>query len=169
MKSSRAALVERQNRFQSHLDTHRGILIRVVSTYAHRPEDQQDLAQDIMLQLWRAYERYDPRRQFSTWMYQVALNTAISWFRKHHLRTRHHAEPERLEDIAQSASISIESHALSLMIQSLSELDRALLILYMEDHSASEIGEVLGLSPSNVATKINRLKQQLRLQAQDNL
>lgn len=164
MIAAKTALAERQSLFQNKLDAHRKIIFKVVAAFTWQREDQQDLAQEITFQLWRAFANYDGNRLFSTWMYQVALNTAISWSRKHKLRQ--HVSDEALEDMPAPEASDSDSESLYALIDQLDELNRALLLLYIDEHSHVEIGEILGISPSNVATKINRLKIRLRLQAE---
>lgn len=166
MNAAKTALADRQARFESQLETHRKILFKVVGAFTWHPEDSQDLAQEITVQLWRAFPKYDERRTFSTWMYQVALNVAISWSRKATLRSRHHAPAEALDGVPASEPGGADSQALYNLIESLDELNRALLLLYIEERSHAEIGEILGISPANVATKINRLKHRLRLEVE---
>lgn len=154
-------------RFEDLLERHRKIVFKVANSYAWHPDDRAELAQDIALQLWRAFPGYDPQRRFSTWMYRIALNVAISQVRSrsHHDR---HVVPfdETLHDAAVDWRDTLESddavRALHRVIATLDVLDRALLLLYLDEHSYREIGEVLGLTETNVATKINRLKQRLR-------
>ncbi|MBX3117926.1 MAG: sigma-70 family RNA polymerase sigma factor [Fimbriimonadaceae bacterium] len=166
MTSVKTDLADQQSLFQSQIESHKGIIFKVVSSYAWLAEDQQDLAQEITLQLWRAYPKYDPSRTFSTWMYQVALNTAISWARKWKLRNQHLTTAEELADIPEPTSEGLDSQALYSLIAGLDEFSRALLMLYIEERSHAEIGEILGISPQNVATKLTRLKQRLRLEVE---
>jgi RNA polymerase sigma-70 factor (ECF subfamily) len=119
--------------------------------------------------LWRAWPGYDPARTFSTWMYRIALNVAITFLRSDGHRRRH-AVPldEVAHDLADSNAADHEAgdqvRVLHRFIATLEPLDRALLLLYLEEHSTREIAEVLGISESNVTTKIGRLKQRIRNQ-----
>jgi RNA polymerase sigma-70 factor (ECF subfamily) len=119
--------------------------------------------QEIRLQLWRAYPSYDPGRTFSTWMYRVALNTAISFARDARAR-RQRAVPLDHTDLAEPAKPEADDRLAELyrVLHGMEELDRALLVLYLEDRSYREIGEILGISETNVGTKLNRLKQRVR-------
>ena len=152
--------------FAALLQRHRGILSKVAGTYAWQADDRDDLMQEIAAQLWRAWPGYDPARPFSTWMYRIALNVAIS-----HVRSRTRGvQPESWhEDHHELADPRAHDHEgrqqvdqLYRFIQAQPPLDRALLLLYLEDHSYREMADVLGLSETNVATKIGRLKQRLR-------
>ena len=155
----------RHARFEALLQAHRGVVFKVARTYCLNPDDRDDLAQDITAQLWRAFDRYDGQRPFSTWMYRIALNVAISQVRTRSLRERHHVPLDESHDVADTHD-SLEADArlrvLEGFLATLGPLDRALLLLYLEEHGHREIGEVLGLSETNVATKIGRLKQRLR-------
>ncbi len=156
-----------QSSFAALIDQHRRIIFKVANTYAFQAQDRDDLAQEIATQLWRAFPGYDPQRTFSTWMYRIALNVAIS-----HVRTsvRHgrHAVPLEAEvhDLADENSPDHEAdqqlRALHRFIAQLDKLNRALLLLYLEDQSYREIAEILGISETNVATKLSRLKQRIR-------
>lgn len=159
----------RQQQFQTLLEQHRKIVFKVANTYSNHPEDRADLAQEIAAQLWKAFPQYDSGRVFSTWMYRIALNVAISFLRSSQQRTSH---TEALEDhhnevigVAVAGDEDAEPiRLLNRIIQQLEPLNRALLLLYLEERSQRDIAEVLGISESNVATKIQRLKQRIRLQ-----
>ena len=142
-----------QNRFAALLAQHRGIVFKVAATYCRHPEDRQDLAQEIAAQLWRAFCGYDPARLFSTWMYRIALNVAISHVRSTSGSAQHQVDQQLRTFYA--------------VIDRQSPMDRALLLLWLEDRSQREIAEVIGISESNVATKLNRLKQRIRQQLAD--
>lgn len=155
-----------QERFWELLEQHRRIVFKVANTYGWRPEDRADLAQEIRAQLWRAFPAYDPTRSFSTWMYRVALNVAISFVRTNRRRERHTVP---LEDDVHDVAYETDGgagderiRALYRVIDQLDELNRALLLLYLEEHTYREIADILGLSETNVATKLSRLKQRLR-------
>lgn len=161
-----AAADSMREAFVALVDQHRGVIHKVVRAYCWSADDRDDLAQDILAQLWRAYPGYDRTRPFTTWMYRVALNVAISWLRAH--APRHRAtvplEPG-VHDIAGGGPDPAADERLRALlgaIRQLEPLDRALVLLYLDDHSHRDIAAVLGLSETNVATKIHRLKQRLR-------
>jgi RNA polymerase sigma-70 factor (ECF subfamily) len=158
------------------LREHQRIVFKVAGAYSRSEHDRDDLAQEIAAQLWRSFAAYDPRRaKFSTWMYRVALNVAISHVRDAARHDAEHSPPfgtARLETMADGGAAPYETAernermiALRNFIGGLDPLNRALVLLYLEDRSYSEIAEVLGLSETNVATKLNRIKQKLRAQA----
>jgi RNA polymerase sigma-70 factor (ECF subfamily) len=152
--------------FAALLERHAGIVFKVANSYANDPDDRADLRQEIAAQLWRAWPGYNPARSASTLMYRIALNVAISHLRGRSLRERHHVPfDEELHD-AGSDGVDHETvqrlHLLQRVIAGLEPLDRALLLLYLDEHSHREIGEVLGISETNASTKIARLKQRIR-------
>ena len=156
-----------QNRFQSLLDQHRKIVFKVANTYGRTPDDRSDLAQEISAQLWRAFPRYDAGRPFSTWMYRIALNVAISFARRSGLRRARTVAWSEVEDrpdrlVGQVSELDDRVVELQRFIETLDDLNRALLLLYLDEQSYREIAEVLGISETNVATKISRLKQRIR-------
>ena len=153
--------------FAHQLERHRKIVFKVANSYAWHPDDRDELAQDIAMQLWRAFPGYDPQRRFSTWMYRIALNVAISYVRSRSQHDHHIvAFDAALHDVADERGVDAETddqiRALQRVIARLDVLNRALLLLYLDEHSYREIGDILGLSETNVATKINRLKQRIR-------
>ena len=174
MKQAASMAIEahRQDEFRDLLERHRKIVFKVANTYGREADDRAELAQEIAAQLWRAFPGYDPQRTFSTWMYRIALNVAISHVRSETQRQRH-AVPldDELHDIADYHGTDHEAdervRALHRFIGQLEPLNRALLLLYLEDHSYREIADILGISETNVATKISRLKQRIRSDVSD--
>jgi RNA polymerase sigma-70 factor (ECF subfamily) len=155
--------------FADLLERHRGIVLKVANSYASAPEDRADLAQDIAAQLWRAWPGYDASRPATTWMYRIALNVGISHLRGRGLRDRHHVPfDEAMHDIAAhgatdaGAGIDHDVRRLQQVIAALAPMDRALVLLYLDERSHREIAEVLGITESNVATKLSRLKARIR-------
>jgi RNA polymerase sigma factor (sigma-70 family) len=153
--------------FTSLLEQHAGIIRKVALGYASTFADRQDLSQEITLQLWRAYPRYSPDRPFSTWMYRIALNVAISFLRRHThpVRQTVSLEHDEIEVLDESVGRTEPDERIALLqqvIAALAPLDRGLLLLYLDDHSYREIATVLGITETNVATKLNRLKQRAR-------
>ncbi len=153
--------------FARLLQDHHGIVATVAASYCRDPHDRADLMQEIAVHLWRAWPKYDPAKPFSTWMYRIALNVAISAVRSATLRRRH-AVPldESLHDTADPAPHDPQAEqqvrALHRFIHAQAPLDRALLLLYLDERSHRDIAEILGLSETNVATKISRLRQRIR-------
>jgi RNA polymerase sigma factor (sigma-70 family) len=153
--------------FLALLAEHAGILHKVAATYSRTAEDRRDLEQEIAAQLWKAFSRYDPERKFSTWMYRVALNVAISALRSVSRRDRRFVPlsdlgTEPVDPRAPDLEDDPRVRQLRRFIDGLGELDRALVLLYLEEQSYRDIALVLGITETNVATKISRLKQRIR-------
>ena len=160
---------EQQRVFEGLLREHQRIVFKVVSVYARHPEDRRDLTQEICVQLWRSFPSFDEgRARFSTWMYRVALNVAISQMRRQPRPDEFETLDQQQLDAMGGAEGIVEPdervEALHRFIDQLDPLNRALILLYLEDRSYGEIAEILGISETNVATKISRIKQKLRSQ-----
>lgn len=155
--------------FLAQVDLNRGILFQVANAYCRDPEDRRDLVQDILVQVWRSFDRFDGRCKFSTWMYRIALNVAISFTRAERARAAPLLQDEArlcgLPDLSDPGPPAEELAFLRRFIDGLPALDKALILLYLDDRPHAEIAEVLGLTATHVATKIGRLKQRLREQA----
>jgi RNA polymerase sigma-70 factor (ECF subfamily) len=154
----------RQEEFEALLEAHRGILHKVANTYCRNLADREDLVQEIAVQLWRSFPRFDGRCRFSTWAYRIALNVAISHARQESARARHTvpAEDRHVEIADEPGPPAEELQLLHSFIEGLDGLYKALALLYLDGNSHQEIAEVLGISATNVATKIARLKERLR-------
>ena len=152
--------------FAGLLEAHRAIVFKVANTYCRNPDDRADLVQEIAAQLWRAWPGYDAQRRFSTWMYRIALNVAISFVRTDAPLKRTAVALDEAHDVADEDATDhdVDEHVrlLQAFIERQPAVDRALLLLYLEDRSQREIAEILGLSETNVSTKIGRLKQRIR-------
>ena len=151
------------DRFLALLQEHARILQKVVRTYCRNGEEL-DLVQEISAQLWKAFASFDKQRKFSTWMYRIALNVAISWARATGRRQRSvslEASFDPVDPRVAPREPDDRASALHRFIQGCDELNRALLLLYLEEHSYREISEVLGITETNVATKLSRLKQRI--------
>jgi RNA polymerase sigma-70 factor (ECF subfamily) len=161
------ATTDLSEQFGELLERHRKIVFKVANTYCRDLHERADLAQEIATQLWRAFPAYDGQRSFSTWMYRIALNVAISFVRTNSQRERL-AVPldEELHDTVGDTGVEAEAdervRILHRCIEQLDPLNRALLVLYLDERSQREIAEILGISETNVATKIGRLKQRIR-------
>jgi RNA polymerase sigma factor (sigma-70 family) len=156
-----------QERFQTLMEEHKKILYKVCHSYCRNPGDRGDLAQEIIVQLWRSFRSFDQRVRFSTWMYRIALNVAISFYRRESVRTRHivPGSEHLLETVDETSNRSEEMQVLYEWIAGLDPLNKALVILYLDGNNYQEIADVLGISQTNVATKIGRLKETLRQEA----
>ena len=147
--------------FTELLDRHRGILHKVSSMYADTPVDREDLVQEIAYQLWKSYPSFRGESRTGTWVYRVALNTAMATFRKRRPAITY---PDVLPEPGDAPLLAEESPTERLFsaIRQLSEADRALTALFLEDLSHEEIGKVLGITPNHVGVKLHRIKAKLK-------
>jgi RNA polymerase sigma-70 factor (ECF subfamily) len=157
-------------RFAALLQTHRRIILHVARLYAGHADDRADLAQEICVQLWRAFPGYDAARTFSTWAYRIALNVGISHLRQHMAHRERFAPwsdeiADRVADPTPGPGALDPLRELEVLVAALAPLERALVGLYLDDLSYAEIADVLGLTETNVATKLNRLKARWRDQS----
>mgnify|MGYP000864456309 FL=1 len=148
------------------LEEHKLIIYKICNSYCKNAGDRDDLAQEISYQLWRSFTHFDGRVKFSTWMYRVALNVAITFYRK--TKTNEAIiqlrEPDTETEDSRDDTGETEKNinTLQRFINELKELDKALMILYLEEKSYSEISEILGITETNVATRISRIKDKLK-------
>jgi len=141
------------------------MLYKVCRLYCFTEVDRQDLFQEIVIQLWRSWPAFRREAKFSTWLYRIALNTAISGLRRQHrLITPTDPEqlPTELQDIQYSADKEEQLQLLYAAIDRLTEVEKALTMLYLEDRSYQEMEEILGISQNNLRVKMNRIKDKLR-------
>lgn len=155
-----------EQEFIQLLNKHQNIIHKVCSVYMADYADKEDLFQEVTLQAWKAYPTFRGDAKFSTWLYRVALNTAITFFRKEKKQVPVFST-DILPDTSESHNpIEEQVSAMYKAIGELSKIDKALIMLYLEDYSYIEIGEMLGISANNVAVKMNRLKAKLKEQTQ---
>ncbi|GAB3517103.1 RNA polymerase sigma factor [Emticicia fontis] len=152
----------KSEKFLRVLQSHKGIIYKVANAYCKDAEDRNDLVQEIMIQLWKSFDNYNEQFKYSTWIYQIALNVAISIYRKES-RRQQIANPMH-EGILNYTDTPIQDETeenisiLHRFIAELKELDKALMLLYLEEKSYKEIAEIIGISETNVATRIGRIK-----------
>ena len=151
--------------FLKILEDHKGIIFKVSHTYSQDAEDQKDLVQEVIIQLWNSFDKYDPRYKASTWIYRIALNVAISFYRKLSTRRKHEKDlAQHFLEIAHHQPVDEREEVqwLYSFINGLDEMNRALMILYLDGNSHEEIAQVLNISTTNVGTKINRIKGKIK-------
>ncbi|WP_374950195.1 RNA polymerase sigma factor [Mucilaginibacter sp.] len=152
-----------------HLIQHnKKLIFKVCNTYCTDPEDRKDLVQEVIIQLWRSFPKYNEQYKLSTWMYRIALNTAISFYRSDNRRRSNTTTlSDSLIEIPNDDTSFELNEKISLLYQfigRMNKLDKALMILYLDNNSYKDMAEVMGISETNVATKISRLKQHLKQQ-----
>ena len=162
----------KKDRFIKTIDTHKKIIYKIVNSYCHNKEDRKDLEQEIIIQLWNSFDKYNAEYKYSTWMYRIALNVAISftrkenrWYTKNKVcneNTIYNIIDEDETEINNKTELDDNIKLLQKFINDLNELNKALMLLYLEDKSYDEIAKILGITKTNVATKISRLKLKLK-------
>lgn len=147
------------------LEDNKAIIFKICQVYCPDKTQHQDLAQEIIYHIWKSGRSFDPEKKFTTWMYRVALNVAISFYRKQS-RAPDIIPLSGIEDSLAGTDATDEQEEklarLQQLIQELRELDRALILLYLESKTYREIAEILGITETNVASKINRIKEKLK-------
>lgn len=116
----------------------------------------------MTIALWRSFERYDPSRPFATWMYRIVLNVAISFFRSESRHVGRLAPLEGVEPTGEAVSDDPRVGSLLECIDELGPLDKALVLMYLDGYPHAEIAGILGITPTNTATKLARIKERLR-------
>ena len=156
---------ELENQFVTELENNQNIVHKVCSLYTDDRDSHKDLFQEITIQLWKAYPKFRGDSKFSTWMYRVALNTAITLYRKSKRRPQTRDYDSVICKIRAEEYDPTEEQQLKLMysaIRQLGDIDKALVFLYLEDKNYSEIAETLGITEVNARVKMNRIKTKLK-------
>jgi RNA polymerase sigma-70 factor (ECF subfamily) len=152
--------------FRETIEKHKGIFFKVAQTYCADEDDRQDIVQEILIQVWQSLENYVPKFKISTWLYRISLNVAISFYRKNSSRKKSSVSIHEQISVFQQEQVSekaLELNLLNQFINELNELDKALILLYLEEKSQAEIADILGITQTNVATKVGRIKGKLKL------
>ena len=157
-------VITKEQEFAKLIKDNQGLIIKISRLYTNSLEDEEDLFQEIVLQLWRSYDTFKGGSKISTWMYRVALNTAITLFRK---KTRSPKTDERMDfhyndyledDEEKQQQITL----LYKVIKMLPKVERAIVMMYLDDLPYRDISENLGISEVNARVKMNRLKKRLK-------
>lgn len=144
------------------IEAHKGIILKICRGYCRDPGDRDDLQQEILFQLWKAIPRYTPTVLFTTWMYRIALNVAISFYRKAQREKQILVFPEAVPEEPAPATDKEPIRLLHQFIQQQTALDKALLLLYLENRPYTEIAEIIGITATNVGTRLGRLREKLK-------
>lgn len=155
---------EKEQEFLNRIESHKGILYKVSKMYMDNHDDQQDLFQEIVCQLWKSYDSFRNESQFSTWMYRVAVNTAIIFLKKEKRKVdKYEIASENIkEDEGDSHIKESQIDHFYKAVQKLEKIDKAIIFYQLEGFSHREIGENLGISEGNARVKLNRAKDKLK-------
>ena len=151
--------------FVTLLEENQKIVHKICRIYTQSEAEHKDLFQEISIQLWRSFDRFEGKSKFSTWMYRVGLNTAITLYRKNKKRVDTNSlndDISRIELDQYDPVVDEQLNWLYQKIEEFSEIDKALVLLYLEDKKYDEIADTLGISAVNARVKMNRIKQRLK-------
>ena len=159
-------MITKDQEFTRLIKENKGIIYKICNSYCAGKDDRDDLAQEIIYNLWKSFDSFNDAFKFSTWMYRIALNVAISFYRQEKKFKNHHSISEGLivfeDDSENKNEVENNLRLLQDFINELKEIDKAIILLYLDDKSHREIAEITGFTETNVATKINRIKDKLR-------
>jgi RNA polymerase sigma factor (sigma-70 family) len=157
--------LKKEEAFVNLIKENEGLIFKVTTIYGHDAEDRKDLYQEIVLQLWKGFDQFKGYSQASTWMYRVALNTSISRLRKEKNKgIKITFDEELVNHIVDNKDTFLEerSRELYLQIAKLNDLEKAIILLYLENKNHNEIAEITGISMSNVSTRMARIKEKIK-------
>jgi len=155
-----------QKEFLELIQQHKGLIYKVCYLYAHDEASKQDLFQEIVIQLWKLFGSFRGEAKISTWMYRIALNTALTDLRRRKTKVDlHYTDQSNLdiEEVQYDSQRDEEEKLLYRAIAKLSQIEKAVVMMYLEDKSYEEMEEVLGISQGTLRVKMNRIKEKLRL------
>lgn len=156
-----------KEKFIQILNENKWVLYKVINTYCKDLDDRKDLEQEILIQLWKSFDSYNSQYKISTWIFKIAMNVSISFYRSN-INRKSKTSPisesifQVPAQIDNSESLNEERIFLNDFINQLDEFNKEILVLYLDNHSYREIADIVGITESNVGTKINRLKNKLR-------
>lgn len=148
---------KKTNRFITLIQEHERIIHKVIGLYIDNKEDKKDCYQEIMVQSWKAYDRFEGRSRFSTWLYKVCLNTALTFKKRQPKET---GPIEEVTHIAEQRPVE-KSETLYLIIKQLNEVDKMIITLHLEGYKNPEISEITGMATNNINVKIHRIKNHI--------
>ena len=154
-----------QVQFLNRVQDHKGIIEKVLWLYVDREEDRKDVRQEILLQAWRTFANFKQNAAFSTWLYRVALNTALTFFKKQQKAPT--LSTEQVADVGyQPEFANNETELLYKAIKQLGQAERLIITLHLDGYGNDEIAQISGISANNVGVKLHRIKKQLVQQLQ---
>jgi len=154
-----------QETFAKQLKTHELMVYKICRLYGKSEDDQKDLFQEIVIQLWKAFPKFRGESKFSTWLYRIGINVAITQYRKHRNRI-YETDIESLKFELPADELSLEQEEqlqqMYSAISQLNDIEKAIVMLYLEDKSYDEMEEIMGISNGNLRVRMNRIKEKLR-------
>ena len=153
-----------QTDFIELIENNKKLIYKVSHMYCDSTIDKKDLFQDIISNLWISYPSFQNKSKISTWIYRVSLNTAITWFRDYTKQSKNIEYTNLIPNLPDETDSTVDElyDQLFSAINSLGKIDKAIILLLLDEYTYEEIGEIVGITKTNVATKISRIKLKLR-------
>ncbi len=151
--------------YTSSILPYSGIIIKICRAYTDSQEDFEDYYQEVCLQIWRSKDRFRGDSKWSTWIYRLSLNICLTLIKKKKKNRQHHTSDYSLQDEKTEDSHAFSDESLNLLydaIRRLSEIDRAVILLYLEEKPNKEIADIIGTTPNNIGVRVNRIKERLK-------
>jgi RNA polymerase sigma-70 factor (ECF subfamily) len=147
--------------FLSLIQSNTGIIFKVINLYLDVADEKADLYQEIVLQAWRSYSTFKGKSKFSTWLYQLSLNTALTYNRKKYPYKNKVDLSETVFDKATTQNLE-DSDLLMQALRTLNEVDRSIIALHLDGYNHQEVAEIVGITKNHVAVKVHRIKNELQ-------
>ena len=161
-----------KEKFISVIKDNQNLIYKICYSYCSNSENRKDLQQEILMQLWNSFSKFDGRVKISTWIYRIALNTAITFYRNDcKYKDKKVTIDASIISLSYFESDSEQDETIVMLyhfIERLDEMDKALILLYLDDNKYKDIADILGISETNIATKISRIKKSLKEQFSNN-
>ncbi len=158
--------MDKKEKFLDAINEHKGLIFKIASVYTSTIEDRDDLTQEIIYQFWKSFDTFVQKSTLTTWFYRVAMNVAISYLNKG--KRKIYAVPldDQIIDFPEVDNSETEEKWLMLKqyIDNLNLLEKGIVVLYLENKSYEEIGQIIGISTTNVGTRLSRIKEKLKKQ-----
>lgn len=153
----------KEKEFLEKIEKHKGMIFKISKMYLENQEDREDLFQEIILQLWKSYQAFEGKSQFSTWLYRVSLNTAITFLKRYKKRTDKNELHENIDiEDEQNTDKELQTEFLYKAVQELNPIEKALIFLFLEGQNHKQISENMGITEVNARVKLNRTKEKLQ-------
>ncbi|MGC4130373.1 MAG: sigma-70 family RNA polymerase sigma factor [Bergeyella sp.] len=158
-------MASKEKEFLERMEKHKGVVFKIARMYMDNADDQKDLFQEITYQVWKSYDKFEGKSEFSTWLYRIALNTAIVFLKSEKKRSIFQNDDVQNFKVKDEEYCDEKDRNLKKMyeaIQKLSPIDKALIFYFLEDVSGKEMAEQLGITEVNARVKLNRAKEKLK-------
>lgn len=158
--------MDKKEKFLEAINEHKGLIFKIASVYTNTIEDRDDLAQEIIYHFWKSFDSFDQKSSLATWFYRVAMNVAIYHLNKGKRKIQAVSLDDQVINFHEVDNSETEEkwQMLKKEIDNLNLLEKGIVILYLENKSHEEIGEIIGISTTNVGTKLSRIKEKLKKQ-----